>query len=120
VREGEELTEQQVFQLIFHAGLSTAEKVTDVSGRGVGMDVVRKNVEALRGRIDIASTEGRGSRFTIQLPLTLAVIDGLIVRVGGERTSSRSRASSRASAPPPASSRRSRAGGRCASSGSSC
>lgn len=85
IRAGQELTDQEVFKLIFHAGLSTAEKVTDVSGRGVGMDVVRKNVEALRGRIEIASVEGRGSTFTIRLPLTLAVIDGLVVKVGGER-----------------------------------
>ena len=85
VREGQELSEQDIFRLIFHAGLSTAEKLTDVSGRGVGMDVVRKNVEALRGQIDIASVEGRGSTFTIRLPLTLAVIDGLIVKVGTER-----------------------------------
>jgi two-component system chemotaxis sensor kinase CheA len=85
VREGQELSEQEIFKLIFHAGLSTAEKVTDVSGRGVGMDVVRKNVEALRGRIDITSVEGKGSTFTIRLPLTLAVIDGMVVRVGDER-----------------------------------
>lgn len=85
VKEGQELTEQQIFQLIFHPGLSTAEKVTDISGRGVGMDVVRKNVEALRGRIEIASTAGKGSTFTVRLPLTLAVIDGLIVKVGTER-----------------------------------
>jgi two-component system, chemotaxis family, sensor kinase CheA len=85
VKEGEELTEQEIFHLIFAPGLSTAEKVTDVSGRGVGMDVVRKNVEALRGRIDIESTEGKGSTFAIRLPLTLAVIDGLVVKVGPER-----------------------------------
>jgi two-component system chemotaxis sensor kinase CheA len=85
VRPDEQLTDQQVFQLIFAAGLSTAEKVTDVSGRGVGMDVVKRNVEALRGRIDITSVEGRGTTFSIQLPLTLAVIDGLVVRVGPER-----------------------------------
>jgi two-component system chemotaxis sensor kinase CheA len=85
VREGDVLTEQQIFQLIFAAGLSTAEKITDISGRGVGMDVVRKNVEALRGRIDIQSTVGVGTTFTIHLPLTLAVIDGLIVRAGSER-----------------------------------
>ncbi|MEI8195238.1 MAG: chemotaxis protein CheA, partial [Phycisphaerae bacterium] len=76
IRAGQDLTEQEIFKLIFHAGLSTAEKVTDVSGRGVGMDVVRKNVEALRGRIEITSVEGQGSTFTIRLPLTLAVIDG--------------------------------------------
>jgi len=85
VKPGQELSDQEIFKLIFHAGLSTAEKITDISGRGVGMDVVRKNVEAMRGRIDITSTEGAGSTFTIRLPLTLAVIDGLIVKVGGEQ-----------------------------------
>jgi two-component system, chemotaxis family, sensor kinase CheA len=85
MREGQELSEQEIFQLIFHPGLSTAEKVTDISGRGVGMDVVRKNVEALRGRIEIASAPGKGSTFTVRLPLTLAVIDGLIVKVGTHR-----------------------------------
>lgn len=85
VREDEELSEADIFKLIFHAGLSTAEKVTDISGRGVGMDVVKRNIEGLRGRIDIASTPGRGSTFTIRLPLTLAVIDGLVVKVGAER-----------------------------------
>jgi len=79
------LTDQQTFQLIFAAGLSTADKITDISGRGVGMDVVRKNVEALRGRIDIESAAGRGSTFSIHLPLTLAVIDGMVVRVGDQR-----------------------------------
>ncbi len=85
VREGQELSDQEVYQLIFHAGLSTAEQITDVSGRGVGMDVVRKNIEALRGRVDIASLEGKGSTFTLRLPLTLAVIDGLVIKVGPER-----------------------------------
>ncbi len=85
VKQGQDLAEQDVFGLIFHPGLSTAEKVTDISGRGVGMDVVKKNVEALRGRIEIASAEGVGSTFTIRLPLTLAVIDGLVVKVGTER-----------------------------------
>jgi len=85
IQEGQELSEQEIFRLIFHPGLSTAEKITDVSGRGVGMDVVRRNVEALRGRIDIESAEGKGSTFAIRLPLTLAVIDGLVVKVGSER-----------------------------------
>jgi two-component system chemotaxis sensor kinase CheA len=85
VQPGQELTEQQIFQLIFHPGLSTAPAVTELSGRGVGMDVVRKNVEALRGRIEIASTEGVGTTFTIRLPLTLAIIDGLVVKVGDQR-----------------------------------
>lgn len=85
ITPGQELTEQEVFKLVFHAGLSTAEKLTDISGRGVGMDVVRKNVEALRGRIDITSVEGKGTTFAIRLPLTLAVIDGLVVRIGSQR-----------------------------------
>ena len=79
------LSEQQVFAFIFAAGFSTAEKVTDLSGRGVGLDVVRRNMERLRGCIDIESTTGRGTRFKLTLPLTLAIIDGLIVRVGDER-----------------------------------
>lgn len=74
---GAELTDQEIFNLIFHPGLSTAEAVTEVSGRGVGMDVVKRNVESLRGRIEIASAEGKGTSFTIRLPLALAVIDGL-------------------------------------------
>src|SRR5205085_354686 len=85
VADGQELSEQQVFELIFAAGLSTADHVTEVSGRGVGMDVVRRNIESLRGRIDIRSEEGKGSTFTLQMPLTLAVIDALVVRVGPER-----------------------------------
>jgi two-component system chemotaxis sensor kinase CheA len=79
------LTDAEVFNFIFAAGFSTAEKITDVSGRGVGLDVVRRNLERLRGRVDISSQPGQGSRFTLTLPLTLAIIDGLIVRVGGER-----------------------------------
>ena len=85
VQGGQDLSDEDAYRLIFHAGLSTAEKVTDVSGRGVGMDVVRKNIEALQGRVEIHSTPGRGTRFTIRLPLTLAVIDGQIVKVGPER-----------------------------------
>lgn len=85
VKPDEHPTDAEVHNLIFHAGLSTAEKITDVSGRGVGMDVVKKNIEALRGHVDIQSTEGKGSSFIIRLPLTLAVIDGLVVRVGAER-----------------------------------
>ncbi len=81
----QELPDQEIAQLIFHAGLSTAEKVTDISGRGVGMDVVKKNIEALRGRVEIATTAGKGSVFTIRLPLTLAMIDGMLVRVGEQR-----------------------------------
>ena len=85
VKEKQELSDQEIFHLIFHPGLSTAERVTDVSGRGVGMDVVRQNVEALRGRIDIASAEGKGSTFALRVPLTLAVVDGLVVGVGSQR-----------------------------------
>jgi two-component system, chemotaxis family, sensor kinase CheA len=78
-------TPEEADNLIFHPGLSTAQAVTDVSGRGVGMDVVRSNVEALGGRITVESTPGRGCRFTLGLPLTLAVLDGMIVRAGTER-----------------------------------
>ena len=85
VREGEELSDKQIFDLVFAPGFSTATVVTDISGRGVGMDVVRRNIDKLRGKIEIQSTLGRGSVFTIFLPLTLAIIDGLIVSVGAER-----------------------------------
>lgn len=77
-----QLTESQIFALILAPGFSTARQVTDVSGRGVGMDVVRRSVEALRGGIDIASHPGAGTSVTLRLPLTLAIIDGLLVRVG--------------------------------------
>src|SRR5690606_11357291 len=72
-------------ELIFAPGLSTAGAVTELSGRGVGMDAVRASVESLRGRIEIASEPGAGTTFTLRLPLTLAMTDGLLVRVGGER-----------------------------------
>ena len=76
------LTEAEIFAFILAPGFSTARQVTDVSGRGVGMDVVRRSVEALRGTIDIASKSGNGTSVTLRLPLTLAIIDGLLVRVG--------------------------------------
>ena len=85
VSADEKLSDEEIFRLIFHAGLSTAQKVTSISGRGVGMDVVRKNIELLRGRVDISSSLGKGTTFTIRLPLTLAIIDGQIVSIGGER-----------------------------------
>ena len=85
VQAGQELTDEEIFKLIFHAGLSTAQKITSVSGRGVGMDVVRKNIEALRGKVDISSVRGKGTVFTIRMPLTLAIIDGQIVRIGRQR-----------------------------------
>ena len=78
------LTDEQVYELIFAPGFSTAETVSDVSGRGVGMDVVRKNIRALGGTVDVQSEPGRGSTFTIRLPLTLAILDGQSVRVGQE------------------------------------
>jgi len=78
-------SDQEIYGIIFNPGLSTAEKVTSVSGRGVGMDVVKRNIEDLSGRIDIASALGKGTTFTITLPLTLAIIDGQVVRVGEER-----------------------------------
>ena len=82
----DQLSDQQAFALIMAAGFSTAEQVTDISGRGVGMDVVRRNVEEeLRGKIEIESALGRGSTFRIKLPLTLAIIDGMLIRIGQER-----------------------------------
>lgn len=79
------LSDHEVYHLIFEPGFSTAEQVTDVSGRGVGMDVVRKHINKLRGRIEIVSTSGAGTTFLLKVPLTLAIIDGLVVAVGGER-----------------------------------
>ncbi len=79
------LSDGAVYNLIFEPGLSTAERVTEVSGRGVGMDVVRRAVQALRGRVDIESQSGAGTTFTIKLPLTLAVTDGMLVQVGAQR-----------------------------------
>jgi two-component system chemotaxis sensor kinase CheA len=76
------MTDNQIYNLIFAPGLSTADKVTNISGRGVGMDVVKKNIEKLRGKVDVTSQEGAGSTFTIKLPLTLAIIDGIVVNVG--------------------------------------
>jgi two-component system chemotaxis sensor kinase CheA len=79
------LNDRDLLELIFAPGFSTADKVTDLSGRGVGMDVVRRNIEELRGRIDIESEPGAGSSFSIRLPLTLAITDGMLVRIGSER-----------------------------------
>jgi two-component system chemotaxis sensor kinase CheA len=78
------LTEKEIFALIFEPGFSTAKKITGVSGRGVGMDVVKRNIDALRGTVEVKSEKGRGSTITLKLPLTLAIIDGLLVKVGGE------------------------------------
>lgn len=85
VKPDEQLSDSDVFNLIMGAGFSTAEKVTDISGRGVGMDVVRRNIEKLRGKLEIQSKKGEGSTFSIFLPLTLAIIDGLLVGVGEHR-----------------------------------
>lgn len=84
IAEDTRMSEEEVFNLIFAPGFSTAQTITDVSGRGVGMDVVKKNIEALRGRVKIESVLGHGTTFTIMLPLTLAIIDGMIVQVGRE------------------------------------
>lgn len=84
MKDGEPLTDDQVYALIFRPGFSTAERVTDVSGRGVGMDVVQRNIRALGGQVAITSVRGSGTKFTIKLPLTLAILDGLSVQVGDE------------------------------------
>jgi two-component system chemotaxis sensor kinase CheA len=85
INENSSYSEEELFGLIFEPGFSTAAKVTDISGRGVGMDVVKRHIERLRGRIDIRSQLGAGATFLLKLPLTLAIIDGLVVGVGGER-----------------------------------
>ena len=85
ISEGDNLSDHDIQNLVFLPGFSTADQITDVSGRGVGMDVVKKAVEKLRGKVDVSSESGKGSVFTIRLPLTLAIIDGIIVRVGMER-----------------------------------
>jgi two-component system chemotaxis sensor kinase CheA len=85
VAPGTALAPADIHQMIFQPGFSTAEKVTEISGRGVGMDVVRRNIEALRGRIEIQTARGQGTTFSIRLPLTLAIVDGILVAVGQER-----------------------------------
>ena len=85
IQPGAALTDQELLQLIFQPGFSTAQTITNLSGRGVGMDVVKKTVEALRGMIDISSRPGEGSEVSLRIPLTLAIIDGLLVRVGKGR-----------------------------------
>jgi two-component system chemotaxis sensor kinase CheA len=85
VREGATLTDSQIFALVFEPGFSTAKAVTDISGRGVGTDVVKRTVESLRGRVEVRSEKGRGSVFRLRLPLTMAVIDGMLVAVGTHR-----------------------------------
>ncbi|MFH2091954.1 MAG: chemotaxis protein CheA [Pseudomonadota bacterium] len=81
----EKMTDAQIYDLILQPGFSTARQITDVSGRGVGMDVVKSGIEKFRGQLNIASKMGKGTKFTISLPLTLAIIDGMLVRVDNER-----------------------------------
>ncbi len=85
LQPGQQISEQELLQMIFHPGFSTAAAVTNLSGRGVGMDVVKRTIESLRGAIDIKSVPGEGSTVTLRIPLTLAIIDGLLVRVGDGR-----------------------------------
>lgn len=82
IQPGHTLSDQEVYGLIFEAGFSTADKVSNLSGRGVGMDVVKRNIQSLRGRVEVNSKEGEGTRFSIRLPLTLAIIDGFLVGAG--------------------------------------
>ncbi|MBA5872168.1 MAG: chemotaxis protein CheA [Nitrospira sp. CR2.1] len=82
IAESDKLSDEQIWMLIFKPGFSTADKVTDVSGRGVGMDVVKRNIEGLGGTVSIKTTAGKGTTFTLKLPLTLAIIEGMTVRVG--------------------------------------
>ncbi len=85
VQPGAKPSDSDVFGLMFEPGFSTAESVTDISGRGVGMDVVKKQIQKLRGVIETQSTQGKGTTFRLKLPLTLAIIDGLVVGVGQDR-----------------------------------
>lgn len=84
IQSADGMSDQDIYSLIFEAGFSTAKQVTEISGRGVGMDVVRRNIESLRGNVLIRSTPGQGSTFTLVLPLTTAIIDGMLMRVGRE------------------------------------
>ena len=81
INENQSLTDGEIYRLIFEPGFSTADQVSNLSGRGVGMDVVRRNIDALRGQVDIESNPGKGSKISIRLPLTLAIIDGFLVQV---------------------------------------
>lgn len=84
ISDGENLSDDEIYNLIFHPGFSTAKEVSDVSGRGVGMDVVKRAIKDLRGKISIVTEKGKGTTFTIKLPLTLAIIDGLLFSVGSQ------------------------------------
>lgn len=85
IASSQTISDNDVFNLIFHPGFSTADKVTEVSGRGVGLDIVKKGVELLRGRIDVDSSPGKGCLFSLRVPLTMAITDGMLVKVGHER-----------------------------------
>jgi two-component system, chemotaxis family, sensor kinase CheA len=85
ISEEAHLDDDSLYQLIFHPGFSTKDVVTEVSGRGVGMDVVKRSIESLRGKVEVSSVPGRGSRFQLRLPLTMAIIDGMVTRIGDER-----------------------------------
>lgn len=85
IAQDAQLSDNEIDNLIFMPGFSTAEQVTDISGRGVGMDVVRRNIEGMNGTVHIESTPGHGSVFTVALPLTLAILDGMVVGVGSEQ-----------------------------------
>jgi len=82
INESDDLSDHQIYKLIFEPGFSTADEISDISGRGVGMDVVKKNLEKIRGKIDVDSTIGKGTKITLKIPLTLAIIDGMRTRVG--------------------------------------
>lgn len=84
-QEADKLTDDEIFQLIFSSGFSTAEQVSDVSGRGVGLDVVKSKIESLGGNVSVESERGKGSRFIIQLPLTLSIISVLLIEIGNEK-----------------------------------
>ena len=80
--DGSDLSDKQIYNMIFMPGFSTAAQITDISGRGVGMDVVKRNLEKIKGKIDVSSTPGQGTRIDLRIPLTLAIIDGMLVRIG--------------------------------------
>ena len=83
--DGADMSDSEIYGLIFEPGFSTADKVTDISGRGVGMDVVKKNIEKIKGRVDVYSQPGKGANFILRIPLTLAIMEGMLVRVGKSR-----------------------------------
>lgn len=83
-KEADTLTEQEIINLIFHTGFSTSQEVNEISGRGVGMDIVRNHIEKLNGIIEVETKHGEGTKFTIKLPLTLAILPGLLVRISDE------------------------------------